>query len=132
MAGRALMGALGVIWAMLAPASAGAGDATANKQDTAAVQKPALPDEIPAPTAAPRAAQIEPVMVEPVKRVAPKAPENKIKQVVTIEKDPALSEKSSTASKASADKKSCGAGQKRSGSGCTKVASNKTSGKKRR
>ncbi len=132
MAGRALFGTLGVIWALLAPAHAGAANPTANRQDTAAVQKPALPDEIPAPAAAPRAAQIEPVMVEPVKRVAPKAPESKTPDkkaaiMVTIEKDPTLEQK-----KSSDNKKSCSAGTKRSGNGCTKVASNKTSGKKRR
>ena len=142
MAGRALMSALGVMWAFLAPAHAGAADTQANNQGTAAVTKSALPDEIPAPVAAPRAAQIEPVMVEPVKRVQPKtpeiktpeikAPEKKAAIVVTIEKDPTLSEKKSAAAKSSADKKSCGAGQKRNGSGCVKVASNKSSGKKRR
>ncbi len=134
MAGRALFGALGVIWALLAPAHAGADDATANKQDTAAVQKPSLPNEIPAPVAAPRAAQIEPVMVEPVKRVAPrtpesKTPEKKIKQVVTIEKDPALDKKN-----VPDNTKSCGAGQKRSkdGAKCEKVASVSKKGGKRR
>lgn len=137
MAGRALMSALGVIWAFLAPAHAGAADTQANNQGTAAVTKPALPDEIPAPVAAPRAAQIEPVMVEPVKRVQPKTPEIKTPEkkaaiVVTIEKDPTVSEKKSAPGKSSADKKSCGAGQKRNGNGCVKVAANKTSGKKRR
>ena len=144
MGGRALfgaLGALGVICASLVPAIAGSAEAPESKQgkkqDTAAVEKPALPDEIPAPTAAPRAAQIEPVMVEPVKRVAPKVPdiktpesktpEKKAAIVVTIEKDPTLEKK-----KSADNKKSCSAGQKRSGNGCTKVASNKTSGKKRR
>ena len=118
MAGGALMGALGGIWAVLAPASAGAADATANKQDTAAIQKPALPSEIPAPAAAPRAAQIEPVMVEPVKRVAPKAPENKIKQGVTIEEETAVSEKKPAGNEGSAK--------------CEKVASVSKRGGKRR
>ncbi len=137
MASRALFGALAAIAVFLMPAFAGTVDAPerkpADKQGTAAAVKPALPDEIAAPAAAPRAAQIEPVMVEPVKRVAPKvpvikSPDNKIKQVVTIEKDPALGEQKKT----SDNKKSCGAGQKRSGNSCTKVAANKPSGKKRR
>ena len=129
---RALSGALVLVGALLAPAFAGPAKDSGSKAETVAVERPALPNEIPAPEAAPRAAQIEPVMVEPVKRVAPKvpdikAPENKIKQVVTIEKDPTLDQK-----KAADNKKSCGAGQKRNGNGCTKVAVNKPSGKKRR
>ena len=132
MAYRALFGALGAIIVFLMPAMAGSENTPGSNQDTAAAGKPALPDEIPAPAAAPRAEQIKPVMVEPVKRVAPKVPviktpEIKIKQVVTIEKDPTLEQK-----KSSDNKKSCGAGQKPSGNGCTKVAVNKASGKKRR
>ena len=132
MAYRALFGALGAIFVFLMPANAGSENAPDSNQDTAAAKKPALPDEIAAPAAAPRAAQIEPVMVEPVKRAAPRSPDIKlpdanIKQAVTIEKDPTLEQK-----KSSDNKKSCGAGQKRSGNGCTKVASNKPGGKKRR
>ena len=146
MAYRALFGALVLVCTLMSqvvsPALGEPADAPAVRQDTAAAARPALPNEIPAPEAAPRAAQIEPVMVEPVKRVQPKtpeiktpeikAPEKKAAIVVTIEKDPTLSEKKSAAAKSSADKKSCGAGQKRNGNGCVKVASNKSSGKKRR
>ncbi len=142
MAYRALSGALVLVCTWLSPALAEPAKDSETKAETVAVERPALPNEIPAPEAAPRAAQIEPVMVEPVKRVAPKtpdikapdikSPEKKIKQIVTIEKDPTLDQKKSAATKASADKKSCGAGQKRNGNGCTKVAANKPSGKKRR
>ncbi len=136
MAGRALFGALIFVGALLAPAFSGSAEAPESKQgkkqDTAAVEKPALPDEIPAPAAAPRAAQIEPVMVEPVKRVAPKVPDIKTPDkkaaiVVTIEKDPTLSETKSAT-------KSCGAGTKRSkdGAKCEKVASAAKKGGKRR
>ena len=146
MAYRALFGALVLVCTLMSPALSPAlgepANAPAVRQDTATAARPALPNEIPAPEAAPRAAQIKPVMVEPVKRVQPKTPEIKTPEiktpekkaviVVTIEKDPKPSEKKSTAAKASADNKSCGAGQKRSGNGCVKVASNKSSGKKRR
>ena len=139
MACRALLSALVLASALLAPALAGPDEApntnqdTGTRQDAAAVAKPVLPNEIAAPAAAPRAAQIEPVMVEPVKRVAPKTleiktPEKKSAIVVTIEKDPSLSEKKPTAD----NKKSCGAGQKRSGTVCTKIAANRPNGKKRR
>jgi hypothetical protein len=133
---RTLCGALALVGAVLAPAPtavrAEPAKETGSKAETAAVERPSLPSEIPAPAAAPRAAQIEPVMVEPVKRVQPKTPEIKLPEkkaaiVVTIEKDPALDTK-----KSSDNKKSCGAGQKRSGNGCVRVASNKTSGKKKR
>ena len=128
----ALCGGLVLVGAVLAPALAEPAKDSETKPATAAVERPSLPNETPAPVAAPRAAQIEPVMVEPVKRVQPKtpdfkSPEKKAAIVVTIEKDPTLEQK-----KSADNKKSCGAGQKRSGNGCTKVAANKPSGKKRR
>ena len=134
---RALSGALVLVGALLAPAFAGPAKDSGSKAETVAVERPALPNEIPAPEAAPRAAQIEPVMVEPVKRVAPKVPDIKTPEiktpdkkaaiVVTIEKDPTLSEKKSAT-------KSCGAGTKRSkdGAKCEKVASAAKKGGKRR
>jgi hypothetical protein len=116
--------------AALASASLLSAEPAANKTTTGSIEEVRM-------ESAPRAKQIEPIIVEPVKRVAPKTPdikleaakEPKAKQVVTIEKDPAL-EKREAGAKAAA--KSCGAGTKRSkdGSKCERIASASSSAKK--